>query len=49
MKLDQLITQYINYRKSLGEKFKTNEVYLKAFCKLVEPGPVLRTSPFAAT
>lgn len=33
MKLNQLIDQYISYRKSLGEKFKTNETYLKAFCK----------------
>ncbi|WP_341757003.1 MULTISPECIES: tyrosine-type recombinase/integrase [unclassified Candidatus Tisiphia] len=37
MKLEQLITEYINYRKSLGEKFKTNEKYLKAFCKSIEP------------
>lgn len=33
MKLNQLIDQYVNYRKALGEKFKTNETYLKAFCK----------------
>jgi site-specific recombinase XerD len=33
MKLCQLITQYITYRKSLGEKFITNESYLKAFSK----------------
>ncbi|KTD82410.1 hypothetical protein [Legionella waltersii] len=33
MKLSELIEQYINYRKSLGEKFKTNEMYLKSFCK----------------
>jgi len=33
MKLGQLINQYIIYRKSLGEKFKTNETYLKSFCK----------------
>jgi integrase len=37
MKLDQLITQYINYRKSLGEKFKTNETILKSFCKNTGP------------
>ena len=35
MKLEQLILQYIGYRKSLGEKFKTNETYLKAFCKTI--------------
>lgn len=33
MKLGQLISQYITYRQSLGEKFKTNETYLKAFCR----------------
>lgn len=37
MKLEQLISQYIGYRKSLGEKFKTNETYLKAFCKAIGP------------
>lgn len=35
MKLEQLINQYICYRKSLGEKFKTNETYLRAFCKAI--------------
>ncbi len=35
MKLEQLINQYICYRKSLGEKFKTNETYLRAFCKTI--------------
>lgn len=37
MKLEQLILQYIGYRKSFGEKFKTNETYLKAFCKAMGP------------
>lgn len=37
MKLNQLITQYVCYRKSLGEKFKTNENYLKAFCSAIGP------------
>jgi integrase len=37
MKLEQLVNDYINYRKSLGEKFKTNETYLKAFCKSIGP------------
>lgn len=32
MKLIELITRYVAYRKALGEKFKTNEMYLKAFC-----------------
>lgn len=33
MNLNQLIDNYINYRRSLGEKFKTNEICLRAFCK----------------
>jgi len=37
MKVEQLILQYIGYRKSLGEKFETNETYLKAFCKAMGP------------
>jgi len=37
MNLYQLITQYITYRKSLGEQFKTNETYLKAFSKKMGP------------
>ena len=35
MKLGQLINQYINYRRSLGEKFNTNATYLKAFCETI--------------
>lgn len=38
MTLEQLIHQYITYRKSLGEKFKTNETNLKNFCRYVGPG-----------
>jgi site-specific recombinase XerD len=37
MKLNQLINQYIIYRKSLGEKFKTNETCLKGFCRKIGP------------
>jgi site-specific recombinase XerD len=37
MKINQLITQYVRYRKSLGEKFKTNETCLKAFCSAIGP------------
>ncbi len=33
MMLNQLVTQYIHYRQSLGEKVKTNAYYLKVFCK----------------
>lgn len=35
MKLHELVTQYITYRKSLGEKFHTNETYLKSFVKIL--------------
>ena len=35
MKLHTLITQYIAYRKGLGEKFRTNEECLKTFCKMI--------------
>lgn len=37
MKLHQLIDRYVSYRKSLGEKFKTNETCLKAFCRAMGP------------
>jgi site-specific recombinase XerD len=37
MNLGELINEYVAYRKSLGEKFKTAETYLKAFCKLIGP------------
>jgi site-specific recombinase XerD len=37
MKLNQIVTQYVRYRKSLGEKFKTNETCLKAFCLAIGP------------
>lgn len=35
MNLYQLVNQYVAYRKALGEKFKTNESYLKAFCRAI--------------
>ena len=35
MKLCVLINQYVSYRKALGEKFKTNEACLNAFCKAI--------------
>ncbi|HLB41703.1 MAG TPA: tyrosine-type recombinase/integrase [Gammaproteobacteria bacterium] len=43
MKLNQLINQYITYRKSLGEKFKTNESYLKSFCKKIGPSTNIKS------
>lgn len=33
MKLKTLICKYITYRKAMGEKFRTNETYLKAFSR----------------
>ena len=35
MKLKPLILNYISHRKSMGEKFRTNECYLKAFSRYV--------------
>jgi site-specific recombinase XerD len=35
MKISNLIIRYIEYRQSLGEKFRTNSTYLKAFSKSV--------------
>ena len=35
MTLDQLITQYVTYRQSLGEKFITNAARLKAFSRAI--------------
>lgn len=32
MRLVELVDRYVAYRKALGEKFRTNETYLKAFC-----------------
>lgn len=35
MKLITLVTQYIDYRKTLGEKMKVSEVTLKLFCRVM--------------
>lgn len=35
MKIQMLISQYVGYRKALGEKFKTNEACLKVFCRII--------------
>ena len=35
MKLRKLIEQYIEYRQGLGERFKTNATYLRAFGRAV--------------
>lgn len=43
MKLYQLINQYVSYRKALGEKFKTNETCLKAFCRAIGSKTLIRS------
>lgn len=43
MKLYQLINQYVSYRKALGEKFKTNETCLKAFCRAIGSKTTIRS------
>ncbi len=35
MKLDEMIELYVNYRQSLGEKFKTNAQALRSFMKYI--------------
>ncbi|SKB95781.1 tyrosine-type recombinase/integrase [Dyadobacter psychrophilus] len=35
MNLIELVDQYVAYRQALGEKFKTNQAYLRAFCAAV--------------
>src|SRR5215475_10234266 len=38
MNLQELIDRYIDYRQSLGERFKTNATYLRAFGRFVGAG-----------
>lgn len=45
MMLNPLISQYIHYRQSLGEKFETSAFYLKAFCKAVGPDTNIQSIP----
>jgi len=33
MKLHTVVTRYVAFRKSLGERFHTNEKVLKSFCR----------------
>jgi site-specific recombinase XerD len=35
MKLQQLIERYISYRQSLGTRFSTNAIILRAFCRVI--------------
>jgi integrase/recombinase XerD len=37
MNLHDLVTFYVNYRRTLGEKCLTNEVILRSFCRAVGP------------
>ncbi|MBS0351159.1 MAG: tyrosine-type recombinase/integrase [Proteobacteria bacterium] len=43
MKLIQLVNQYVQFRKSLGEKFTTSEKILKRFCKLLSKSSVIES------
>jgi site-specific recombinase XerD len=37
MNIEELVTHYIAFRRTLGEKFKTNESILRAFCRGLGP------------
>ena len=37
MKLHDLVTQYITFRRSLGERFRTAEAFLRSLCRQVGP------------
>jgi site-specific recombinase XerD len=37
MKLQQLIEQYVTFRQTLGERFQTNAVFLRAFARTLGP------------
>ena len=37
MNIDELVTHYVAFRRTLGEKFKTNESILRSFCRAVGP------------
>jgi len=38
MKISDLVTQYVAFRRTLGERCKTNENNLRSFCRAVGPG-----------
>ena len=37
MKVNDLVTQFVAFRRTLGERFKTNEFLLRRFCREVGP------------
>ncbi|NLF70390.1 MAG: tyrosine-type recombinase/integrase [Candidatus Anammoximicrobium sp.] len=37
MNIHDLVTQYVDFRRTLGEKCKTNEAILRSFCRAVGP------------
>lgn len=39
MKLQALVSQYVAFRKSLGERFRTNEEVLTSFCRALGRRP----------
>ncbi len=43
MRLEKLINQYISYRKSLGEKFRTNENILRTFNNSAGPNKSIKS------
>jgi len=43
MKLSQRITQYVAFRKSLGQRFETNECQLRAFSRFMGEGANIRS------
>jgi integrase/recombinase XerD len=42
MKLCDLVTHYVAFRRTLGEKCKTNEALLRSFCRAAGPQTLLR-------
>ena len=37
MNINDLVTHYVTYRRSLGERCETNEAILRSFCRSVGP------------
>ena len=37
MTINDLVTHYVTFRRTLGERGQTNEVILRSFCRSVGP------------
>ena len=37
MTINDLVTHYVTFRRTLGERCRTNEALLRSFCRLVGP------------